>query len=459
IATATGTPPGGEPEDPNNPKTPPSEEEVPVIKTPEIAIEKTADKDKVVKAGETITYNFVVTNIGNLTLKDVKVQDAMLENVGIDVELETTTLKPGESTTGSAVYTVTQADIDNDIVKNIATSTGTPPGYDPEDPPTDPEDPSFPLVSPPDEVEVPAEQDPAIDLVKEADKKEVSEAGEQVTYTFTVTNNGNVTLDDVKVYDVTFKKDVDVEKTKLAPGESTTGTLQYVVTQDDIDNNGIYNLATSEGTPPNYDPEDPDSEKPTDKDEEKVFNKKEPNISLEKTSDIEKATKVGQEVTYTFVATNTGNTTLTDVVVSDPMLDKAGIEVALDKTTLAPGEKATGTAVYTTTEADLKKAELVNVATVEGTPPGYDPEDPESPQKPTSEDKDVIKVDKPGKPTPVDPPKPGDSKPTPSPGEQQPTGEKLPKTATPIYSQLAFGFAVLVAGLLMALVYRRKMNN
>src|SRR5699024_453204 len=226
IATATGTPPGGEPEDPNNPKTPPSEEEVPVIKTPEIAIEKTADKDKVVKAGETITYNFVVTNIGNLTLKDVKVQDAMLENVGIDVELETTTLKPGESTTGSAVYTVTQADIDNDIVKNIATSTGTPPGYDPEDPPTDPEDPSFPPVSPPDEVEVPAEQDPAIDLVKEADKKEVSEAGEQVTYTFTVTNNGNVTLDDVKVYDETFKKDVDVEKTKLAPGESTTGTLQ-----------------------------------------------------------------------------------------------------------------------------------------------------------------------------------------------------------------------------------------
>src|SRR5699024_2979651 len=127
-------------------------------------------------------------------------------------------------------------------------------------------------------------------------------------------------------------------------------------------------------------------------------------IELEKTSDVEEVTYIGQEVTYTFVATNTGDTTLTDVVVTHPMLDKAGIEVALNKTTLALSEKTTGTAVYTTTEADLKKAELVNVATEEGTPPGYDPEDPESPQKPTSEDKDVIKVDKPGKPTPVGPP-------------------------------------------------------
>src|SRR5699024_6427965 len=138
-----------------------------------IDIEKTAKEEKVAKAGDTITYNFVVTNTGNVTLKDVKVEDDMLETAGIDVELETTILAPGESTTGSAVYTVTQADIDSGLVKNIATSTGTPPGYDPEDPPTDPEDPAYPPVSPPDEVEVPAEQDSQISLVKEADKKEV----------------------------------------------------------------------------------------------------------------------------------------------------------------------------------------------------------------------------------------------------------------------------------------------
>src|SRR5699024_2928640 len=140
---------------------------------------------------------------------------------------------------------------------------------------------------------------------------------------------------------------------------------------------------------------------------------------------------------------------------TDPMLDKAGIEVALNKTTLAPGEKTTGTAVYTTTEADLKKAELVNVATVEGTPPGYDPEDPESPQKPTSEDKDVIKVDKPGKPTPVDPPKPGDPKPTPQPEQPEP-GKQLPKTATELFNLMAVGLSLLLTGTIYMIANRRR---
>src|SRR5699024_4473317 len=320
IATATGTPPGGDPEDPDNPTTPPVEEDVPVIKDPAIAIEKTAEEDKVVDAGDTITYHFVVTNTGNVTLDNVKVNDPMLDKAEVEVVLEETTLPPGESTNGTAVYTVTQADIDRGIVKNVATSTGTPPGYDPENPPTNPEEPTYPPVSPPDEVEVPVKQNPAISLAKEADKKEVSKAGENVTFTFTVTNTGNVTLDDVNVYDETFKTEVEVEKTTLAPGETTTGTLQYVVTQDDIDGKGIHNVATAEGTPPNYDPEDPDSEKPTDEDEEFVKSNKDPNISLEKTSDVEKVTEAGQEVTYTFVATNTGNTTLEDVVINDPML-------------------------------------------------------------------------------------------------------------------------------------------
>src|SRR5699024_3266069 len=393
-----GTPPGGDPEDPDNPKTPPVEEDVPVIKDPAIAIEKTAKEKEVVNAGDTITYNFVVTNTGNVTLDNVEVNDTMLEKAGVEVVLEKTTLKPGESTNGVAVYTVTQSDIDRGIVKNVATSTGTPPGYDPENPPTDPEDPTYPPVSPPDEVEVPVKQDPAISLVKEADKKEISQAGEVVTYTFTVMNTGNVTLKDVSVYDETFKKDVEVAKTTLKPGESTKGTLQYVVTQDDIDNNGIHNVAISEGTPPNYDPEDPDSEKPTDKDDEKVFNKKEPNISLQKNSDTEKVTEVGQKVTYTFVVTNTGNTSLDDVKVTDPMLEEAGIKVELDKTTLKPGESVTGKAVYTVTKEDLKKSDLVNIATVTGTPPGYDPKDPESPQPPTDEDEEIIPVEEPAKP-------------------------------------------------------------
>src|SRR5699024_21812 len=189
------------------------------------------------------------------------------------------------------------------------------------------------------------------------------------------------------------------------------------------------NVAITEGTPPNYDPEDPDSEKPTDKDNEKVFNKKEPSISLEKTSDTEKVTKVDQEVTYTFVLKNTGNTTLSDVVVDDPMLEAAGIDIELNKSTLKPGEEATGSAVYKVTQKDLEKAELVNIATGTGTPPGNDPDDPESPQKPTDKDKESSPVEKPGEPVTSDPKDP----------EKPVKGEKLPKTATQVFNLLAIG--------------------
>src|SRR5699024_11124897 len=262
-------------------------------------------------------------------------------------------------------------------------------------------------------------------------------------------NTGNVTLKDVSVYDETFKKDVDVAKTTLKPGESTKGTLQYVVTQDDIDNNGIHNVAISEGTPPNYDPEDPDSEKPTDKDDEKVFNKKEPNISLQKNSDTEKVTEVGQKDTYTFVVTNTGNTSLDDVKVTDPMLEEAGMKVELDKTTLKRGESATGKAVYTVTKEDLKKSDLVNIATVTGTPPGYDPKDPESPQPPTDEDEEIIPVEEPAKPGTSTPQPPVD------PEAPEKPGDKLPNTATQVFILLAIGLCILFEGLSIFFISRR----
>src|SRR5699024_774299 len=161
--------------------------------------------------------------------------DAMLEEAGVNIELKDTRLKAGESTTGSAIYTVTQADIDSGLVKNVATATGTPPGYDRENPPTDPEDPTHPPVSPPDEAEVPVEQNAKIDLVKEADKKEVSKTNETVTYSFLATNTGNVTLTDVVLHDPMLGGEVTLDKTTLAPGEEAKGTASYKVTEADLD--------------------------------------------------------------------------------------------------------------------------------------------------------------------------------------------------------------------------------
>src|SRR5699024_2394366 len=236
-----------------------------------LVIEKTSDKEEVTEAGEEIEYTFTVTNTGTTVLEDIVVNDDMLAELDIEVELEETTLNPGESTTGTAVYTVTQEDIDNGGVFNVATTTGTPPGYDPEDP----EYPDEPPVSPPDEENVPSDHNPEIELVKSTETEEYTEVGQEIEYVFTVTNTGNTTLNDVKVDDETFKLEVVLGETTLLPGKSTKGTYTHVVTQDDLDNGEIHNFANTEGTPPPViDPEDPDNpveqDPVTDKDDEKV---------------------------------------------------------------------------------------------------------------------------------------------------------------------------------------------
>lgn len=72
-------------------------------------------------------------NTGNVTLTNVSVDDPML---GGAIELEETTLAPGEQTTGTAVYEVTQADLEKDGILNVATATG----HTPEDDPVKDED-------------------------------------------------------------------------------------------------------------------------------------------------------------------------------------------------------------------------------------------------------------------------------------------------------------------------------
>ena len=93
---------------------------------------------------------------------------------------------------------------------------------------------------------------------------------------------------------------------------------------------------------------------------------------------------VGQVVTYTFVATNTGNLTLSDVGVADTQIaPAAGLTTAPTcqartspaascsgaSTTLAPAQSATFTATYTVTQADLDGGSLSDSSTASGTPP------------------------------------------------------------------------------------------
>ena len=344
---ATGKDPNG------NEVTDEDDETVTTTSIPGIELVKSAESDHLenAHAGETITYTFTVTNTGNYTLNNIKVNDPLL---GGEVTLNETVLAPGASTSTSATYTLTQADIDAGKVDNVASVEGT--------------DPTGTTSTDEDDQTVTIQSNPAIKLVKSANPGTLTgaKAGDQVTYTFTVTNTGTVTLDNIAVSDPLISEIITLEKTTLAPNETTSGQGVYTLTQADIDAGKVDNTAKVTGDSPEGD--DGSSTTVENEDSTTITVTGIPAITLEKTAEPKSITdgKVGDEVTYTFKVTNVGTYTLHDVKVVDPMIDG---EITLDVTTLAPNESATGTATYVLTQADVDAGVVENTATAEGTDP------------------------------------------------------------------------------------------
>ena len=75
--------------------------------------------------GDTINYAFTVTNTGDVTLTDVTLDDDTAAVSGGPIA----TMAPGDvdSTTFTATYVITQADVDAGEVVNTATVTGDDP--------------------------------------------------------------------------------------------------------------------------------------------------------------------------------------------------------------------------------------------------------------------------------------------------------------------------------------------
>ncbi|MFS6531767.1 hypothetical protein V8Z69_18515, partial [Microbacterium aurugineum] len=201
VATATGTVPPETPGDPGDPVSPPDEVIIPTEPTPAPGI--ALDKDYVVvddangnginDPGDVIAWTFEVTNTGNVALENVVVDDPLLDELGLAITCDPTSLAAGESATcRSEDYTITEADAEAGEIYNVATATGNvTPGT-----PGDPGDP----VSPPDEVIVPTEPTPtpaiALEkdyvLVDDANDNGINDPGDVVKWTFAVTNTGNV---------------------------------------------------------------------------------------------------------------------------------------------------------------------------------------------------------------------------------------------------------------------------
>jgi uncharacterized repeat protein (TIGR01451 family) len=97
---------------------------------PEIQLEKCAELDLgadcIANPGDVVKYSFHVSNTGNVALNPIVIIDPLLGNTPIEFANNITTLAPGECVDAFATYKLTQADIDNGTIHNLATAYGNP---------------------------------------------------------------------------------------------------------------------------------------------------------------------------------------------------------------------------------------------------------------------------------------------------------------------------------------------
>ena len=276
------------------------------VVNPELTLVKTITSgDPYANVGDVLSYSFLVTNSGNVTLDGpFTVSDDRATDESCPV---TVTLAPGASITCTASYTVTQVDLDAGSVTNTATASGSFGGN--------------PVTSGPDSETVTATQSPSFNVTKTESSTGPYAVGDTITYDIDVDNTGNMTLTGVTVTDpdTTVGVCAPVQPGSLAPGATMTCPASYVVTQADVDAGSFTNTATGDS-----------NETGPDTGSEMVTFTQSPGITMLKEVSVDGGSSwqdansppgpslaSGTDPEFRFTVTNSGNVTLSNVGLSD----------------------------------------------------------------------------------------------------------------------------------------------
>ena len=236
-------------------------------------------------------------------------------------------LSPGEAATFTGVYTLTQGDIDKIAGDNTINNVGSASGKDPQ---------GKEVTSNEDPAEIKLTPAESLAILKDGVYTDLGapglNVGDTLNYAFKVTNTGNVTVTGVSINEVSFDlpgpivitapADVD-----LSPGASQTWTGVYTLKQEDIDkiflDNTINNVGSATG-------KDPQGKNVTSNEDPAEITLK-PNAAI----DLVKVTVyappaagpiigdgitgvlAGDAVGWRYTVTNTGNVSLSKVIVID----------------------------------------------------------------------------------------------------------------------------------------------
>lgn len=206
--------------------------------TPALALTKQATNagDTFNTVGQTINYTYVVNNTGQtalsgpVTINDDKIPDITCPDL-ITIGNLDGLLDPNESITCSKVYSITQADLDAGTVTNSATASAG--GATSNNSP----------------ITVTMTQNKALTLTKNANPLTYNQAGQVITYTYTIKNTGNVTLQGP--FSITDNKATATctppANDQLPPNGEMTCTSTYLITQIDLTTSSVTNSATASG--------------------------------------------------------------------------------------------------------------------------------------------------------------------------------------------------------------------
>ncbi|WP_113653334.1 DUF7507 domain-containing protein [Pedobacter namyangjuensis] len=336
--------------------------EVPIAPIATFSLTKTADVTRVSKLGDKITYTVVAKNTGTVAISTFTVTDPMMPlgtPVG-DVN-NNAKLDVNETWTYKGVYTVSQSDIDNNgngIIAGKLVNTVNAGGRRPDGTAL------TPVVT---IANVDVQPVSTVRLTKASATTAINVAGQQVPYTITLVNTGTVAVSDVAVADpmlanLTFSNGDVNANNKLDVNETWTYVGSYTVTQGDIDNQGntsakgsLINTATANGKNPNGTAIATISSTKTIPVQQTI------SLNFTKVVTGQVGYIAGQTVTYEIKVTNSGNTTMRNIVVSDA---NATITSGSPIAQLNPGQVATITAVHTLTQPDVDAGKVINQATL-----------------------------------------------------------------------------------------------
>ena len=343
-----------------------------------------SDSNGLTNTGDTINYTFLVVNTGNEIISNVMVSDPLLGgaisgpasgDTNGDGALDVT-----ETWVYNASYSITQADIDNGQVNNLATASGEDSnGINVEGTSTDPTPCATCTIDPlcvdctmtalPNTLDIAVAKTVNLDIV---------EIEDEIFFTISATNNGAVTANNIRILEILpngFEYITHI--TSLGNYSSATGvwdiptlgnsqTANLNIQARVVDGTDYVNTARLTGL------DETDIDPSNDEASVEVGIR---GITITKDgvyvdSDADGTTNVGDSVAYTFSVTNTGTVELANIVVSDPLL--GGDVTALPSGDvngdglLNTSETWVYTASYAITQTDIDNGQVNNLASVAG---------------------------------------------------------------------------------------------